>query len=210
MRRRAVCESKPCVGMCSRPRYCRARSTRLTARWWCSGEAIQLRCCNDHWTRSPRPHAKLLLQGIHALAFLFRRMPCHVTLLDEAQLTSEQQAVFEGVRSGPRGLVRGTPARVAAKSGVPERAQKSGAFCRYGTRLPARLSELAIIMVGAHWCSGFEWSVHAPIAAKAGVDFEVLEAIRVGARPSIARADEARSTASRGSCSKPSGFLRRL
>ena len=49
---------------------------------------------------------------------------------------------------------------------------------------------MAIVIVGAHWRSGFEWSVHAPIAAKAGIDPKVLEAIRVGARPSIIRTDE--------------------
>jgi 4-carboxymuconolactone decarboxylase len=111
-------------------------------------------------------------------------------VLDEAHLTAEQQAVFDDIRSGPRGLVEG-PLRVWLQSPeLAERAQKLGAFCRYGTRLPARLSELAIVTVGAHWRSGFEWSVHAPIAAKAGIDLDVLEAIRVGAQPSITRADE--------------------
>jgi len=111
-------------------------------------------------------------------------------VLDEGRLTAEQQAVFDDIRSGPRGLVEG-PLRVWLQSPTfAERAQKLGAFCRYGTRLPARLSELAIVIVGAHWRSGFEWSVHAPIAAKAGMDFEVLEAIRVGEQPSIIRADE--------------------
>jgi 4-carboxymuconolactone decarboxylase len=111
-------------------------------------------------------------------------------VLDETHLTAEQQAVFNDIRSGPRGLVEG-PLRVWLQSpAFAERAQKLGAFCRYETRIPARLSELAIVTVGAHWRSGFEWSVHAPIAAKAGIDFEVLEAIRVGARPSIVRPDE--------------------
>jgi 4-carboxymuconolactone decarboxylase len=111
-------------------------------------------------------------------------------VLDETHLTAEQQAAFDDIRSGPRGLVEG-PLRVWLQSPVfAERAQKLGAFCRYETRLSARLSELAIVIVGAHWRSGFEWSVHAPIAAKAGIDSEVLEAIRVGARPSIIRIDE--------------------
>ena len=88
-------------------------------------------------------------------------------VLDEDRLTAEQQAVFDDIRSGPRGLVEG-PLRVWLQSpAFAERAQKLGAFCRYGTRLPARLSELAIVIVGAHWRSGFEWSVHAPIAANA-------------------------------------------
>jgi 4-carboxymuconolactone decarboxylase len=111
-------------------------------------------------------------------------------VLDEARLTAEQQVVFDDIRSGPRGLVEG-PLRVWVQSpAFAERAQKLGAFCRYGTRIPARLSELAIVVVGAHWRSGFEWSVHAPIAAKAGIDLEVLEAIRMGEQPSIILPDE--------------------
>jgi 4-carboxymuconolactone decarboxylase len=111
-------------------------------------------------------------------------------VLDEANLTPEQQNVFDDIRSGPRGIVEG-PLRVWLQSpGFAERAQKLGAFCRYGTRLPARLSELAIVTVGAHWRSGFEWSVHAPIAEKAGVTSETLDAIRTGAQPSFILADE--------------------
>jgi 4-carboxymuconolactone decarboxylase len=111
-------------------------------------------------------------------------------ILDEGRLTAEQQAVFDDIRSGPRGLVEG-PLRVWVQSPeFAERAQKLGAFCRYGTRIPRRLSELAIVIVGAHWRSGFEWSVHAPIAAEAGIDPDGLEAIRVGKQPSLVGADE--------------------
>jgi alkylhydroperoxidase family enzyme len=61
-----------------------------------------------------------------------------------------------------------------------EPAQKLGAFCRYGTRLPARLSELVILTVGAHWRSGVKWHVHAPIAAREGVAAEVIGATHAG------------------------------
>lgn len=111
-------------------------------------------------------------------------------VLDEANLTTEQRSVFDAIRSGPRGLVEG-PLRVWIQSpALAEPAQRLGAFCRYGTRLPARLSELAIIMVGAHWRSGFEWHVHAPIAASAGVAAEAIEAIRTGREPELTQPDD--------------------
>jgi 4-carboxymuconolactone decarboxylase len=111
-------------------------------------------------------------------------------ILDEARLTAEQRSVFDGIRSGPRGLVEG-PLRVWIHSpAFAEPAQRLGAFCRYGTRLPARLSELAIVMVGAHWRSGFEWHVHAPIAARAGIAEDAIEAIRTGEDPRLTRPDE--------------------
>ena len=98
--------------------------------------------------------------------------------------------MYEAIRNGPRGLVEG-PLRVWLQSPeFAERAQALGAFCRYGTRLAPRLSELAILVVGAHWRSGFEWHVHAPIAARAGLSETVIAAIRAGDAPDFADADE--------------------
>jgi 4-carboxymuconolactone decarboxylase len=111
--------------------------------------------------------------------------------LDETDLTPEQQAVFDAIRSGPRGIVEG-PLRVWLQSPtLADRAQALGAFCRYGTRLPSRLSELAILVTGAYWQAGFEWHVHAPIAEKAGLSPAVIEAIRTGAEPRFEDDDEA-------------------
>jgi len=120
-------------------------------------------------------------------------VPAEVTrppVLDEGSLTTAQQEVFDAIRSGPRGLVEG-PLRVWLHSpALAEPAQRLGAFCRYGTRLPARLSELAIITVGAHWRSGFEWHVHAPIAERAGIAAEAIETIRTGGAPTLTQPDE--------------------
>src|ERR1700730_2703699 len=111
-------------------------------------------------------------------------------LLDETTLTSEQLSIFEKIRSGPRGVVEG-PLRVWIQSPVfAEHAQALGAFCRYGTQLPPRLSELAILLVGAHWRSGFEWHAHAPIAARAGVSAEAIEAIRCGRTPQLTEKEQ--------------------
>lgn len=110
--------------------------------------------------------------------------------LEEAQLSPKQRQIFDEIRSGPRGVVEG-PLRVWLQSpGFAEPAQQLGAFCRYGTRLEPRLSELAIIAVGAYWKSGFEWHVHAPIAARAGVSNDVIEAIKSGAEPAFTKPDE--------------------
>jgi 4-carboxymuconolactone decarboxylase len=110
--------------------------------------------------------------------------------LDETQLSPEQQSIFDAIRSGPRGVVEG-PLRVWLQSAaLAEPAQKLGAFCRYGTKLPSRLSELAIITVGAHWRSGFEWHVHAPIAAAAGIDAEAIAVIKAGQKPKLTQQDE--------------------
>ena len=111
--------------------------------------------------------------------------------LDPAAMTPEQRRVHDMIASGPRGLVQG-PLRVWLHSpALAERAQALGAFCRYGSSLPPRLSELAILITGAFWQAGFEWHVHAPIAIKAGIDPAVAAAIRTGATPVFAQEDEA-------------------
>lgn len=73
---------------------------------------------------------------------------------------------------------------------LADRAQALGAFCRFGTSLPPRLSELAIITTGAYWKAGFEWHVHAPIAITAGLDAAAVEALRTGATPHFEQEDE--------------------
>lgn len=103
--------------------------------------------------------------------------------IDVETLDEEGRRVYDAIASGPRGRVEG-PLRVwLASPKLADRAQALGAFCRYGTSLPPRLSELAILVVGAHWRAPFEWHVHAPIAAAAGLEADVIEAVRIGARP---------------------------
>jgi 4-carboxymuconolactone decarboxylase len=111
--------------------------------------------------------------------------------LDPARMSEAQRAVHDRIASGPRGRVEG-PLRVWLNSpDLADKAQALGAFCRYGTSLPPRLSELAILVTGAHWQAGFEWFIHAPIAIQAGIDAAAAETIRTGGTPTFAKADEA-------------------
>lgn len=111
-------------------------------------------------------------------------------ILDEAALCGEQRMVFETIASGPRGVVEG-PLRVWLQSaGLADKAQALGAFCRYQTLLPPRLSELAILITGAFWKSGFEWAVHTPIALENGIAEEIADAIRNDEAPVFVREDE--------------------
>lgn len=106
-------------------------------------------------------------------------------------LSPAQRKVHDAIVSGPRGVVQG-PLKVWLHSAeLASRAQELGAFCRYHTSLPKRLSELAILITGAHWKAGFEWFVHAPEAIKAGIDPAVVEAIHAGREPKFLKADEA-------------------
>lgn len=111
--------------------------------------------------------------------------------IDPDRLSSEQRRIHDTVAAGPRGKVEG-PLRVwLASPELAEHAQALGAFVRYRSSLSPRLSELAILVTGAHWRAGFEWHVHAPIAREAGIAAGVVEAIRLGQRPTFSAEDEA-------------------
>jgi 4-carboxymuconolactone decarboxylase len=113
-----------------------------------------------------------------------------LTDIEPEKLSPEQRRVYDAIISGPRGKVQG-PLRVWLTSAdLADKAQALGAFCRYGTSLPPRLSELAILVTGAHWQAGFEWYAHAPIGIKAGLDPAAVEAIRKGEEPTFDRPDE--------------------
>jgi 4-carboxymuconolactone decarboxylase len=66
-----------------------------------------------------------------------------------------------------------------------------GDYLRFKSALPPRLSELAILITARQWTQQFEWSLHSPIAIKAGVSSEIVKAISEGRRPSGMSADEA-------------------
>ncbi len=113
------------------------------------------------------------------------------TPLSPDQMSPEQRKVHDAVIAGPRGKMVGPIAVWLTNPELAQKAQELGAFCRYGTSLPARLSELAILITGAHWKAGYEWFVHAPIGLNAGLDPAAVESIRKGDKASFSKPDEA-------------------
>jgi 4-carboxymuconolactone decarboxylase len=110
--------------------------------------------------------------------------------LDPAAMTSAQAEVYTEIASGPRGGVRGPLAVWLHRPALANCAQALGRYCRYDTCLPARLSELAIVVTGALWKSAYEWEAHAPLASNAGIAQPILDAIRHGRQPVFDKRDE--------------------
>jgi 4-carboxymuconolactone decarboxylase len=73
---------------------------------------------------------------------------------------------------------------------VMSRARAMGDYLRYASRIGNTLSEFAILITARDWNQDYEWSVHAPIAARMGIEPAVIEAIRSGQRPSGMTGDE--------------------
>ena len=65
-----------------------------------------------------------------------------------------------------------------------------GAVVRFRTSIERRLSEVAIITVGARWKAEFEWWAHARMAREHGVPDAVVDAIGKGEEPPFAANDE--------------------
>lgn len=110
---------------------------------------------------------------------------------DPDKLDPARRRVYDAILSSPRGNVIG-PLRVWLTS--PEFADKTqqvGQFIRFGMSIPPRLSELAILAVGAEWKSGFEFWAHSAFAVKGGLDPAIIEALRTGRTPAFEKADEA-------------------
>ncbi len=110
--------------------------------------------------------------------------------LDPDHMSPEQREAYQAILASPRGVVQGPLLAWLQSPMLAQRAQELGAYCRYGTTLPPRLSELAILVTGAYWRAGFEWHVHAPIGVQAGLDPHAVEALRGGAEPRFALEDE--------------------
>ncbi|QDQ79816.1 carboxymuconolactone decarboxylase family protein [Paraburkholderia megapolitana] len=110
---------------------------------------------------------------------------------DAAAATPEQKAVLDEILSGPRGNLNGPFLGWIHSPELAQHAQRLGAFCRYQTGLPLRLSELAILVTAARWQAQAEWYIHYPIALQAGVREEDAQALLRGKRPAFTDADDA-------------------
>jgi 4-carboxymuconolactone decarboxylase len=117
--------------------------------------------------------------------------------LHHDQLSPEGQAVWDAI-VGTRGsrLITaegGLAGPFNAFLHAPEVGRgltELGATLRFGTSVDRRLSEVAIITVGARWQAEYEWWAHARMAREHGVPDAVVDAIGSGAEPPFAAEDE--------------------
>lgn len=108
----------------------------------------------------------------------------------ESDLSPKQRELLADIRkSRGTGPLGGPFAVFLQAPEYGDLAQKLGAFCRYKTSVPPRLSEFTILVLARLWRSQYEFWIHAPIAQKAGVKPATIEALRTGRTPRL-RKDE--------------------
>lgn len=117
------------------------------------------------------------------------------------QLTAEQQALSEAIKSGPRAKLKTSGASKPGPLGGPfniwlrspnigNLIQKLGEEIRFRSSLPSRLNEMAIIITARLWTSQYEWYAHHKLALDAGLDPAIADEIAQGRRPEKMGEDE--------------------
>lgn len=122
-----------------------------------------------------------------------KRPAPRLAVLAETDLNDTQQTLLAALRAGPRGKSLNVRGPFAAWMHAPEfglLAQALGAHCRYGTALPPRLSEFAILCTARLWRAQYEWFAHKPMAEKAGVKDKTIADLKAGREPKSAPKDE--------------------
>ena len=116
-----------------------------------------------------------------------RFKPLHENDMSEAQL----QAVRD-LAGGPRGRFNpdGPSALLLRSPDLMSRTQRVGEYLRYGSSLPARLNEFAILITARQWGAQMEWYAHHPLALEAGLSAAVAADLAQGRRPAGMNDDE--------------------
>ena len=101
-----------------------------------------------------------------------------LTLLTPDAMNESQRATYDESIASKRGS---PPPPMMAWLNSPEmavHATRLGAFLRYDTTMPAKLSEIAILVTARHWTSHYEWYAHKRLALAGGMDIKIIEDIR--------------------------------
>ena len=117
----------------------------------------------------------------------FRRIACR--RFAAAQLTPAQREAVDAFRTARGAEISGPFYPLLRSPELMTRTRAMGDYLRYKSALPPRLSEFVILLTAREWTQQYEWNAHYPIAVKAGVKREILDAIAEGRRPS-AMSDE--------------------
>lgn len=106
-------------------------------------------------------------------------------------MNPQQRAVYDNIVNGPRGRLVGPLRAVLHNPELAERWQRLGEILRFGTTLPPKLNELAILVTARRWNSQIEWHIHSEAARRAGLDAGVIEALKGSAAPVFSDESEA-------------------
>ena len=103
----------------------------------------------------------------------------------------QQREAADEVIRGPRGALVAPFVPLLRSPELMTHAQRMGEYLRYRSAVGLRPSELAILVTARHWSQQVEWAIHAPIALRAGIPQETVDAIAEGRAPQSMSPDDA-------------------
>jgi 4-carboxymuconolactone decarboxylase len=119
--------------------------------------------------------------------------------LPPSSLDDEQSALYDAIAGGRRaqgpqlfrladeeGCLEGPFNAFLLQPRLGSALQALGSAVRYDTGLGDRCREIAILVVAAHWRSGFEWYAHEAVGRSAGLGDGELAAVRDGRHAELA------------------------
>jgi 4-carboxymuconolactone decarboxylase len=104
--------------------------------------------------------------------------------------TDEQKKAAEDFKAARKVPVFGPFEPMLHSPQLMNQARAMGDYLRFNSAIGNVLSELAILIAAREWTQDYEWYVHAPIALKAGIRPDVVDAIAEGRRPDGMGEDE--------------------
>ena len=111
--------------------------------------------------------------------------------LAPAGMNEAQRKAAAELIAGPRKGVVGPFIALMRSPALMDRLGRVGEYLRFENALAPRLVEFAILLTARHVTNQFEWILHHPLAIKAGVSRETLDAVSAGQRPANMAKDEA-------------------
>lgn len=131
-----------------------------------------------------------LLAVLAALLSTSIRAEDRLPTISPSQYNPEQQQAAVEFESARKQAVFGPFEPMMHSPELMQRARAMGDYLRYRSALGNTLSELAILITARGWTQDYEWNVHLPIALKAGIKKEVVDAIEQGRHPTGLSEDE--------------------
>jgi 4-carboxymuconolactone decarboxylase len=105
-------------------------------------------------------------------------------------MNEAQRAAAEAIINGPRKAIFGPFVPLLQTPVLMEHIGKAGEALRYNGTLPDSIRELVICIVARETSNQFEWQTHVPLAIKAGVPTEAIDALASGRRPRVLPVNE--------------------
>jgi len=133
---------------------------------------------------------RIAIALLSTIAAVAARAKERLPTIPPAQYTEEQKqsaADFESARKVP---VFGPFEPLMYSPQLMSSARAMGDYLRYKSAIGNTLSELVILITAREWTQDYEWSLHYPIALKAGIRKQVADDIAVGRRPTAMSPDE--------------------